>query len=166
MYTIVTIRDQLSYQISLCLSSSQTMYWQLNATFSRGTPGLCHNITLFVPNVPGTLYIALPAIYCTNIMSLCIMLAYNAPHRRSCCYWKLPFPAKRGMSFTSRHSRQVKCTPHCLLPFNIHTFVVICIECGAMSETHTKQYNTSATNGSWFDQEQREFVHSAYLQNQ
>ena len=37
---------------------------------------------------------------------------------------------------------------------------------GAMSDTHTKQYNTSATNGSWFDQEQREIVHSAYLQNQ
>ena len=37
-----------------------------------------------------------------------------------------------------------------------------------MSDTHTKQYNTSATNGAWCDQEQREIVgiHSAYLKNQ
>ena len=74
------------------------MYKQLNTQLFVGIPNLYRNTTLLVPNVPSTLYIDLRAIYCTNIFSLCIILTYNAPHRRSCCSWKLWFPANRGTS--------------------------------------------------------------------
>ena len=83
---------------ALCMSTSKFMHRHLNTQLFLGTPHLCRNTTPLVPNVPNTLYIYLLAIYCTNIFSLCIILTYNGPNRRSCCSWKLQCPANRGMS--------------------------------------------------------------------
>ena len=45
--------------------------------------------------------------------------------------------------FTSRHSRQVKRTPHCLLPFNMHPFHGICMEEPCLTPIpSSRPYNT------------------------
>ena len=95
------------------MSSSQVMYRQLKTYFFLGTPNLYRNITQLVPNVHRTLYTALRAVYCTNIIfSLCIMLAYNAPVAVHAAPENYNFLLKEVSAFTSSRSRQVECTNH------------------------------------------------------